>query len=126
MARHGTSVMKAEVFHNERVSLEKLVFTSAEKNIWIDEVCIASVDPKYWVLFVYSQQQTRPGEKKKEGRSEFSAAASGLFAVSQCCGLQVSPTSRQVGFLLRPKMPPTTSTNFPGRGSPAHQTQPIG
>lgn len=63
MARHGTSVMKAEVFHNERVSLEKLVFTSAEKNIWIDEVCIAS-DPKYWVLFVYSQQQTRPGEKK--------------------------------------------------------------
>lgn len=65
VARHGTSVMKAEVFHNERVSLEKLVFTSAEKNIWIDDVCVASVDQKYWVLSVYSQQQTRPGKKKR-------------------------------------------------------------
>lgn len=125
VARHGTSVIKAEVFHNERVSPEKLVFSSAEQNIWIDEVCIKSADSKYWVLSVYGQQQTRPG-KEKGGRGEFSAAASGLFAASQCFGTQVSPTSRQVGFLLRPRMSPKTFPTSQDKEVPPTTSHPIG
>lgn len=121
--QHRTSVIKFAVFHNEMVSPEKLVFSSTEPNILIDEVCIASIDLEYRVQSVNSQQQTRPGETNK-GRGGFSEATSGLFAASRCLCFQVSPTSRQVGF--RPRMPPSTSPKFSGQGSPSHQTLPIG